>query len=73
MKFSSDIFFSLFWPRRSLFGLFLKFQVICFSYPLTQAIQYQVEGLTTNETYENFLDPMYDNVEYQAKKPGAVK
>ena len=43
----------------------------CFSYPITQEIQ-QI-GLTLGETYENFLDPMRDNIVYQAKKPGAVK
>ena len=43
----------------------------CFSYPLTEL---RIElSLTVNEVYENFLDPMKDNIEYQAKKPGAVR
>ena len=29
--------------------------------------------LTIRKVYENFLDPMKDNIEYQAKKPGAIR
>ena len=49
----------------------IYFQVKCFSYPLTQLIKEQ--SLTVSEVYENFLDPMHDSIEYQAKKPGAVR
>ena len=42
----------------------------CFSYPLTE-LNTEL-SLTANEVHENFLDPMKDNIEYQAKKPGAV-
>ena len=51
--------------------LFYPFQVKCFSYPLTHAER--DESLTITDVYENFLGPIKDNLEYQAKRPKGVR
>ena len=70
VQFSVNKFFS----DKMLFNLiscFIDSRVKCFSYPLTHDVWFN--SLTLSEAYENFLDPMKDNIEYQAKKPGAVR
>ena len=50
--------------------LFAFSQVNCFSYPITTE---NTEQLSIAQVYDNFLDPIRDNVEYQRTKPNGIK